>query len=432
MRDSARRASVFSFQLIILTGLMASGCGGESSDAMLASPGPQLNAPARTVEEPSATDESVEALAARTERDIDFLLAQQKNGQSMGDAAPDAEPEEQTQVTAAAQPPANAPPKVVIWNDAPQRLPGAPAQPPPPEGHEPAGTKVGTPTDGPPPAFPASAQGNLFRDPPRPVEVRAMDAPGSGATDPGLTTDRVSVLLVDLRRELNLRKSWSDQPVREVLGMAILSIIDPDLTVNPEAFRSDLTESERELVSKFQDFCTALGRDLNDETFAEEALVSAVAELQAALVEEPELDLPASAMCWRVGGFGDFDEFGRYVFLAHTVQQFILYTEVDRFTSELNKKQQWVTEVSLQFEIISDRDGVPVWSEPWQKYVDVTSKQRRDFFIAQIVTLPEALPLGQYYFKIRARDEKSGAEAEITLPFEMVADPKLAVRIPAK
>ena len=32
--------------------------------------------------------------------------------------------------------------------------------------------------------------------------------------------------------------------------------------------------------------------------------------------------------------------------------------------------------------------------------------------------------------KIRARDERSGAEAEVTIDFEMVADRKLAAKVP--
>jgi hypothetical protein len=43
-----------------------------------------------------------------------------------------------------------------------------------------------------------------------------------------------------------------------------------------------------------------------------------------------------------------------------------------------------------------------------------------------VITLPKALSVGKYTLKVRLRDEKSGAETEGSLPFEMVADPKLA------
>jgi hypothetical protein len=35
--------------------------------------------------------------------------------------------------------------------------------------------------------------------------------------------------------------------------------------------------------------------------------------------------------------------------------------------------------------------------------------------------------VGRYHLKVRIRDEKSGAEAEGSIPFEMVADPRMAV-----
>jgi hypothetical protein len=34
--------------------------------------------------------------------------------------------------------------------------------------------------------------------------------------------------------------------------------------------------------------------------------------------------------------------------------------------------------------------------------------------------------VGRYQLKVRVRDEKSAAEAETSIPFEMVADPKMA------
>ena len=158
--------------------------------------------------------------------------------------------------------------------------------------------------------------------------------------------------------------------------------------------------------------------------------MKAIRTLETTAVEQPQLALPAARLCWRIGGFGDFDAFDRAVFLAHDEQQMILYLEIDDFESVQNKNGEWVTEVSQQLEIYSDRDGIPVWSEPWQKAVDATNNQRRDFFTTQIITLPKALSVGSYHLKIRARDETSGAEAETSIPLEMVADPKLAASVP--
>ncbi len=108
-----------------------------------------------------------------------------------------------------------------------------------------------------------------------------------------------------------------------------------------------------------------------------------------------------------------------------------MYVEIDDFTSEPNEKGEWVTELSQQITIYADRDGIPVWrSGDMQTAVDRSQKKRNDFFLLQIITLPKALSVGKYHMKVQVRDEKSGAEAEDAIEFEMVADPKLAVRMP--
>ena len=137
-----------------------------------------------------------------------------------------------------------------------------------------------------------------------------------------------------------------------------------------------------------------------------------------------------AVLCTRVGGFGDYDEFerneaGRYAFLAHNGQQAVVYVEIEEFTSELNDKGQWVTELSQQLVVYSDRDGIPVQREAWQAGVDRSKNHRQDFFLVQIVTLAERLSVGRYQLKIRLRDEKSQAVAETAIDFEMVADPRM-------
>lgn len=245
---------------------------------------------------------------------------------------------------------------------------------------------------------------------------------------PPARVDELRQKLVNLRRDLYRESIDSEQPIRELLAIAAMSIIDPDLEL-PDDRHRELTPAELEMLEELHVFFAELGRSLGDETEAHETILAAVAELQHALSDEPTLDLPTTSLCWRVGGFGDFDEFDPYAFLAHEEQPVILYLELDGFESEQNRKGDWVTILAQQLEIYSDRDGIPVWSDPWQKVSDLTSKRRRDFFTTQMITLPSALSVGRYHLKIRVRDEKSGAVAERSVPFEMVADPRLAATV---
>lgn len=243
-----------------------------------------------------------------------------------------------------------------------------------------------------------------------------------------LEPDRLRKLMVDLSRELYANGAYSDTPLRELLVIASMSLVDPERRLEPAAV-PDLTDKERELLGHLQNFFAELGRGLDSQADPEAAIVEAVAKLRNALVEQPTLKLPTAALCTRVGGFGEYTTFSHYRFLAHSEQKVIVYLEIEDFTSEVNSKGEYVTELAQQLVIYSDRDGIPVWKQDWQSAVDVTKNRRTDFFTVQVVTLPKALSVGKYQLKVHVRDEKSKAEAETTIPFEMVADAKLAVSV---
>ncbi len=217
-------------------------------------------------------------------------------------------------------------------------------------------------------------------------------------------------------------------PLRELLLIAATTMVTPDRALVPDALPG-LTPREREIVGLMQDFFRRLGKALADRGDPE-VLVDAIDELSKSLHKQPRLVLPKAALCSSVGGFGNYDEFpvndeGRYRFLAQNGQQAVVYVEVEDFSSERNKRGEWVTELSQQLVIYSDRDGIPVWREDWQVGTDTSKNRREDFFIVQVITLPPQLSVGLYQFKIHVRDKRSGAEAELTVEFEMVADSRM-------
>jgi hypothetical protein len=307
---------------------------------------------------------------------------------------------------------------------------------PAPRRAEPAGlsadrgrTGAGAPVQGPVEESPG-AQRALGRDRPSGAEA-PQEEPGGGnapAARDSNETDRFRRLIVELSSELYRRGAYSDMPLRELLLIAATTLVTPDRALATDALPG-VTERERELLARMQEFFSRLGLKLA-ETGDPEVLVAEIEALHHALAIQPRLVVAQASLCTRVEGFGDYDEFprneeGRYAFLAHSGQQAVVYVEIEDFTSELNEKGQWVTELSQQLVVISERDGIPVWREDWQAGVDFSRKRREDFFIVQVVTLPERLSVGRYNFKIRIRDDQSGAEAEAAIDFEMVADPRM-------
>ena len=276
-------------------------------------------------------------------------------------------------------------------------------------------------------APPEPVQESLATDISPPPPVSQPQTNQTTAIEP-LPDDRLRQLLVELSREAYHHATYSDVPLRQLLVIVAQAIISPDRQLQIDAIPG-LTDREREVLSAVQVFYTGVGEKLL-ETGDAEVLVTALAELEKELAKEPQLRLSHAALSSRVSGFGAYDEFkkneaGRYVFLAHSRQQAVVYVEIEEFQSELNANSEWVTELSQQLVIFSDRDGIPVWRQPWRPVVDVTKNRRHDFFVVQVVTLPDKLSVGRYQFKISVRDERSGAEAEATLELDMVADPSL-------
>jgi len=258
-------------------------------------------------------------------------------------------------------------------------------------------------------------------------EPTEREEPGGGVETLGPTA--LEQVVVDLSRELYQQAAYADMPLRELLVIAATSMVDPDRAIEPSAIPG-LTDREREVLSQFQRFFATLGRELDGSREADEVLTESLNDLREALDQTPPLQIATAALCTSVRGFGDYTPFNKYAFMAQEQQQAVVYIEIENFNSRTNDKGDWVTELSQELTIYSDRDGLPVWSEPWQKAVDVSRKQRHDFFTVQIVTLPKALSVGKYYFKIRVRDENTDALAEHSIPFELVADPRMAVKIP--
>lgn len=249
-----------------------------------------------------------------------------------------------------------------------------------------------------------------------------------GATGPGgsesLKPNALNQMLVDMSRELYAESAYSDMPMRELLAIASQALIDPTRTLDPNAL-PDLTEREREVFGTLQTFFADLGKELRGDCDPEAVVVDAVSRLRDQLIVEPQLSIRTIALCSRVQSFGNYDELKSRTFLAQRDTRFGLYIEVENYVSELNKNNEWITELSREIIIYTDRDGIAVAKEDWQLAVDTAKHKRTDFYVAQLVELPPSLGVGKYHLKIRVRDEKSGAIAESAIDFTLVADEAL-------
>jgi hypothetical protein len=346
-------------------------------------------------------------LQGLAQRDVDDFLRLKREAT---EAAPTAQPEFIEPTTTAEAEAAALPvtPPAIIWTDpVGKALAEAPA----------------VDAAGPPVDETAITMGEAALDDISPNDVLAIPQPSLQSDSP---QERLNELLVGLSAELYMRASDADQPLRELIMISATSMVDPSRKLaNIEALPG-LTEREREVLAAFQGFFLKLGEKLDGSEEADAAIMSALQTLQTDIVKAPTLTIPAAALCTSVGGFSKYEPFSANRFLAHAGQQLVVYVEIDDFKCTQGQTGQWVTELAQQLVIYSDRDGIPVWREEWLPVVDTATKPRQDFYTTQLITLPNALSVGKYQLKIRLRDEQSGAEAEQSIEFEMVADAKLA------
>lgn len=263
-----------------------------------------------------------------------------------------------------------------------------------------------------------------------------------------LPAERVAVARADLMLALMVDAiDHPDRALSNALLAALGTVGDPDATIDPSMFRQ-VADADRDLVDAFVAFAKGItpavvpdagaglmldGADDVDQptnrsaddasaTVDRDALLAAIDQLRARVARTPQLAIQRAALCRRVDGFGVFEPMAiPHRFLAGSPNAFIVYVEVDEFHSEQRDGRDWVTELDQRVQIYNDRDARPVWATEWSEVVDVNANRRRDFFTAQIIELPDAFSLGVFHLKIQMRDTLTGAEAETSIEFEMVA-----------
>ncbi len=216
----------------------------------------------------------------------------------------------------------------------------------------------------------------------------------------------------------------SSQPMREWLAFAAIAVANPDIKL-PENFGADLLPSERERITKAHAAFAKVGSALRDgQSVVDRGITES---LIAALTGGPKLAIPKVDLCTRVDGFGRYTPLTNHKFLARANSRFIVYSELDGFSSEYTDGN-FVTRLATRVSIESERDNIEVWqrSPEWTAVVDSSDVRRGEFFLCEIIPVSEYLSVGSYRLKLEVRDEATGVVAVSTVPIQVVADPSMA------
>ena len=130
------------------------------------------------------------------------------------------------------------------------------------------------------------------------------------------------------------------------------------------------------------------------------ALKDASAELAAAA----KLDVKNLRFCESVEGFGWYKEYPVPQFRPK--QQVILYAEVDNFASQKKAADTYETELAVSYQIF-DGSGTIVDERELPLDKEVCRNQRRDYFLAYRIYLPDGIAPGRYRLELTVEDLKA-------------------------
>ena len=188
-----------------------------------------------------------------------------------------------------------------------------------------------------------------------------------------------------------------------------------------ESFAS-LPADERNLLTTVIDslgrFRVALGNPQGLLSEKAEPLINLAAELNA----QAPLSLPTVALCRKVTQFGVYDPIEPARFPAGQETPTIVYCEVEHFRSE-PATEGYQAKLSYEAVLYSDADhSVSVITRKPADVIDICRNRRRDFFLADRLTLPASLPVGRYLLKVTVVDQIANRVAEKTIPIVIAAD----------
>lgn len=253
---------------------------------------------------------------------------------------------------------------------------------------------------------------------------------------PALVNKLASLLRDDVEK--------SATPMVELAQLASLDTMDPGTfertfgTLDQPQVRQRLTPQEYSFLSAWRNLQTQTGT-LFTESGDLSRLAQPVNQLSEAMRSWQSLTVPRAMLCTKVDGFGVYTEvrkFGdTYKMIAGRRQRVIVYCEIENFSHRAEVRDGvsgWNVELvqDLRLSLAGDAEDVLAWRKPDQRIVDFSANQRRDFFVVQIVELPETLSIGRYNLKVVVRDASadttggvpSGRIAQALIPIQIVAD----------
>ena len=211
--------------------------------------------------------------------------------------------------------------------------------------------------------------------------------------------------------------------LKPYLAKASLCLIDAECRLQ-ETDLAMLSPEDRALVEEYQTLFSELGRQLGGERTSDRtALLNSTKALSAALSAQQKIAVVHAALCSRVEGFGNYTPFAKNEFRIGDLPRMLVYTELDQFKSTRQADGQFAVKLVQELSLFraGGRDRALVWAEQPVQITDASRNPRRDFFLVQILRLPENLEAGEYELQVKVSDLADGGSSSARIPLRILA-----------
>lgn len=224
----------------------------------------------------------------------------------------------------------------------------------------------------------------------------------------------------------HLRIEAGKGELRPQLAIAAMTLADPrrELTGNDLA---SLEKEDRRIILAYQRAFTQLARTLGESSTADRTQLQLTAEELAEDVGvQKKLRLRNAKLARKVTGYGQYVPFKSTTFIAGSEHPVIVYAEVENFQPAPQADGSYAVKLNQEIVLYNESDGLAVWKVRPQQIIDRSANRRRDFFIVQVIRLPNRLTVGKYLMKLTVTDEVGQQIDEATVSIQIVAENQLA------
>ena len=237
--------------------------------------------------------------------------------------------------------------------------------------------------------------------------------------DPGARRDALANELASILSEM---VTLGDDPGASALALASLETLLPEDT-STLVDTGVLSEPELATIDAVRSLLSSMTSE--GSLVSPHQLASRLEEIQMQLAAWSGMSITRAALCTRVDGFGRYETFPSYRFLAGREHEIIVYTELDSFAQEEtvgpDGHARYGIELSQRLELYLVADDLNTWNRAAETVRDESRNRLRDYYLTNRVWLPGTLGVGRYNLKIVMRDLIGDKIAETIIPIEIVA-----------